>query len=51
MNALIALPVISVPLATFLAPEGNLLRLAVLTLIVISLTLGLVWMTEKMRQN
>lgn len=48
---LIALPVISVPLATLLAPEGNLLRLAVLPLIVISLTLGLVWVGEKLHQN
>lgn len=48
---LIALPVISVPFATFLAPEGNLLRLSVLPLIAISLALGLTWLSELSARN
>lgn len=44
---LIGWPVLALPLATFLAPGGNLLRLPILPLALIALVLGIVWAIDR----
>lgn len=46
---LIGLPILTLPLATFIAPGGNILRLPILPFTAIALTLGFVWLTENLR--
>lgn len=46
---LLALPVITLPFATILSADGNTLRIAALPFLMIALTLGWVWLSEKFR--
>jgi hypothetical protein len=46
---LLALPVITLPFATFLSPNGDLLRIPILPFLMIALTLGFVWVGENLR--
>lgn len=48
---LIAIPVVTLPFATFLSPDGNVLRLPALPLIGIAMTLGSVWLIENLRAS
>jgi hypothetical protein len=46
---LLALPVLTLPFATFLSANGNVLRLPMLPFLMIALTLGWIWLTENLR--
>jgi hypothetical protein len=43
---LLALPVLALPFATFLSPNGNVLRIPMLPFLMIALTLGSIWLIE-----
>lgn len=46
---LLALPVITLPFATFFSADGNTLRIAALPFLMIALTLGWAWLSENLR--
>jgi hypothetical protein len=46
---LLALPVLSLPFATYLSQNGNILRIVMLPFLMIALTLGWIWLTENLR--
>jgi hypothetical protein len=46
---LIALPVVALPFATLLSPNGNTLRIALLPFLMIALTLGWSWLQENLK--
>ncbi len=48
---LIALPAITLPLATFLSPAGDLWRVPILPFLMISLVVGAVWLLEITQRN
>lgn len=50
-SRLLAIPLVTFPLATFLIQDGNLLRVPILPFLVIALTLGAIWVTEELRRG
>jgi hypothetical protein len=48
---LLALPLLTFPLLTFLVDDGNLLRVAVLPYLAIAITLGALWIAESVSRH
>jgi hypothetical protein len=46
---LLMIPALTLPLATFFSPDGSLLRVSALPFLTIALTLGFVWLLERLR--